>query len=101
MDNHAEAIQNGRPMTNSQAIAATVAALRDAGRIEPVDEALVVMAAGIAAAVDADPGNASLWREYRAVELRLREIGGADDASDDFSRALAGLQTAVFDPEIV
>jgi len=81
-------------LTNVEAISATVAALRTAGRLEDADSALVVMALGLAGAVDADPSNASLWREYRATEARLRETGGAE-ASDEFTQALAKLQSPV------
>ena len=49
--------------------------------LEQVDEALVALAEGLADAVDADPGNAALWWEYRAVVLELRRagLGGVDD----------------------
>jgi hypothetical protein len=84
------------PTTNSVAMAATVAALRGAGRVEDVDAAVVQMALGLAESVDADPGNAALWREYRAVEERLRGLG--DGGSDDeFVRLLAELHAPVGD----
>jgi hypothetical protein len=83
-----------------EAMRSTVDALRAAGRLELADDALVAMALGLAAVVDSDPGNASLWREYRAVELRLRETGGAD-AGDEFTDALRRLRSADSDTTVV
>ena len=80
---------------NRTAIETTVQALRDSGRLDPVDEARVTAAFALADAVDSDPTNASLWREYRAaVEiLRLASDGG----TDDFAALMAGLSAEVGD----
>lgn len=62
----------------------TIDALRSAGRLEPIDTARVVALQVLADAVDADPSNASLWREYRTAEIALREVNDVDsDAFDD------------------
>ena len=46
-------------------------------------EALVALARGLAAAVDAAPENAALVREYRAVVTTLMETGADGDVDDD------------------
>ena len=83
------------PTTNRQAIDVVIAALAAAGRLEPADEALVVAARSLAHAVDADPGNASLWREYRAIEQRLRSTG--EGSTSGIEAALAALRAPVGD----
>ena len=83
-------------MTQVDSLAATIEALAAAGRLEAIDAATVAVAQGLAAAVDADPTNASLWREYRAAVETLRGVG-ADSSSDDaFAQALA----AIMRPEV-
>lgn len=75
--------------TNVQAIEVVIKAMRATGRLEDVDEAVVTAARTLARAVDDDPGNASLWREYRAIEHRLRSSGeGMGSALDDVIRAM-------------
>lgn len=80
---------------NARAAAATVRALRRAGRLEEVDEALVKAFTTLAKCLDVAPGNAQLWREYRAFEQRLRETG--DDADDGLADVLRALSTPVGD----
>lgn len=75
-------------MSNLEAAQATLKALRDGGRLEPIDEARVAALLTLAAAVDDDPANASLWREYRAAEATLRET---DDTDIDYAGILAAL----------
>ena len=75
---------------NANAIAKVIAALRSLGRLEDVDAAVVQAAQSLAEAVDAQPDNASLWREYRAAEAALRSLGqGKGD--DALTQALAEL----------
>ena len=62
------------PATNMAALELVIGALREAGRIERVDEAVVMAARALAAQVDEHPDNAALWREYRAAEQTLRGI---------------------------
>ena len=80
---------------NRTAVETTVEALRATGRLEAVDEARVIAACALADAVDADPTNASLWREYRAAveTLRLATDGG----TDEFAALMAGLSAEVGD----
>jgi hypothetical protein len=70
-----------QPETNLNALELVIDALRHAGRIERIDEAVVMAARALAAQVDEHPENAALWREYRAAEQTLRGISTyADDA---------------------
>jgi hypothetical protein len=78
---------------NRTAIEQTIEALRLAGRLEQVNTALIAICQTLADAVDQDPQNASLWREYRAAESALR---ATDDQNDDeFSSLLASLSAEV------
>jgi hypothetical protein len=76
---------------NRTAIEEMLAALTEAGRLENVDSARIAMARALADAVDQDPTNASLWREYRAAEISLREVGVSDD--DGFKELLESLSS--------
>lgn len=83
-------------VTNTEAVAATIAALHEAGRIQDTDAALVALAESLAEAVDADRcggcnqcagcgtrgQTAALWKEYRAALVALSEVG-SDDLDDD------------------
>lgn len=80
---------------NRSAVEETVEALRTAGRLEQIDAARVAAAQALADAVDADPTNASLWREYRAAESALRE--SHDTNTDEFAQLLAALSAEVGD----
>jgi hypothetical protein len=87
-----------RPETdgrNRQAAEAVIEALRLAGRLEPVDSVRVATLQTLADAVDADPVNASLWREYRAAEAALREV--RDDGNDELAQILNRLSSPVVD----
>ncbi len=74
---------------------ATVRELRRCGRLEPVDDALVTLVVGLAAAVDVEPANAALWREYRAAEADLRKVGDRGDPD-----AVQALLDALRGPEV-
>ena len=52
--------------------------------------ALVELALGLADAVDAEPGNAAMWREYRAAVKDLMEVvnGSADDDVATFQQSV-------------
>lgn len=77
-------------MTNVEAVASTIAALHEAGRIQDTDAAVVALAESLAEAVDADRCHgcatrgqtAALWKEYRAALVALSEVG-SDDLPDD------------------
>jgi hypothetical protein len=71
----------------------TIKALKH--RLSDETEALVALARGLAAAVDADPGNAALWREYRAAVTALSEVGADSDIDDDTAAFLLALRSPV------
>ena len=83
-------------MGNRQAVTAAVQALDDAGRLEASDQALVEAALTLADAVDVQPANASLWREYTKVLGMLGELKGA--GIDAFDAFLSDLRAQVGDP---
>jgi site-specific recombinase len=78
--------------SNMAGLERTIRAMK--ARLDEADEALVALARGLAAAVDADPGNAALWREYRAAVTALSEVG-TDDIDDDTQAFLLTLRTPV------
>jgi hypothetical protein len=79
-----------RAGSNSQGLERTLKAL--SVRLDEDDEALVALARGLAAAVDADPANAALWREYRAAVTALT-LAGADKVDDDTAEFLLSIRT--------
>ena len=78
------------PRSLGDAAESLVTALRDAGRLEPVDELRVAALRGLVEAVVAQPLNAALWRELRALELSLRAVPD-DVAGDDLAALFAAL----------
>ncbi|MCU1494796.1 MAG: hypothetical protein JWO62_2560 [Acidimicrobiaceae bacterium] len=90
-----EALGFGR---NRQAAEATIAALRSAGRLEPVDSARIAAFQVLADQVDKYPTADSLWREYRMAEGRLREVQNGDDGLAELLRSMS---TPVGDAEDV
>lgn len=78
---------------NRAAIEQTISALDTAGRLELVDNAQLAICRSLADAVDSEPTNASLWREYRAAELALRTANVENQ--DEFTALLASLSTEV------
>lgn len=85
----------GNPKLNRTAIEETVRALRDQRRLQAEDEALVTLARRLAVACDAAPGNAALWREYRAAVASLQEVGANDVDPDDAGQFAAEVQSPV------
>lgn len=83
-------VSRRRAGTNAQGLERTLKALGD--RLDEDDEALVALARGLAAAVDADPANAALWREYRAVVTAL-SLAGSDKVDDDTAEFLLSIRT--------
>lgn len=71
--------------SQAAAVQATIDSM-DACTLAEVDDAVITMVEGLAAAVDVDPKNAALWREYRAALQTLREAaaGGSDDDTASF-----------------
>lgn len=83
--------------TNFEALKMTIEELKTAGRLDNIDTARVRIALGLAAAVDAEPDNPTLWREYRAAEKALREESEAH--GDPFEELIRQLSTPVRDEE--
>ena len=87
-------------MTNAEATDATITHLLAAGLLEAErDAAIMQQARSLAAAVDADLGNASLWREFQKATETVR-AAGADDggAGDEIQLIIAALRGG---PEVV
>lgn len=61
-------------------IAASLEAYSD--RLTDEDQALVTLVKGLAEAVDESPGNAALWKEYRAAVATLSEVMARGDDDD-------------------
>ena len=80
-------------MGNRQAALEAIEALDEAGRLERSDRALVEAVVGLAEAVDLQPANASLWREYTKALGMLSEVKGA--GVDAFDAFLNDLRTTV------
>lgn len=77
---------------NERAVNATLRELKADGSLDAVPKALVELVKSLASAVDVEPGNAALFREYRASLDDLREAASAapDDDTADF---LISIQT--------
>lgn len=83
-----------RSASNAAGLERTIKALIAAKRLGEEDEALVALARGLAAAVDAAPENAALWREYRAAVGTLVLVG-TDQVDDDTQDFLLSIRTPV------
>lgn len=92
-----------RKASNTAGLEKTLKALTAAGRLEDADQALVALARCLAAAVDAEPENAALAREYRAALVALLATGSdnIDDDSRDFLLQIRtpGLRPTMGDPK--
>ncbi len=62
------------------------------GRLDDSHAALVALARGLAAAVDAEPKNAALWREYRATVVALSQVA-TGEVDDDTAEWLLSIRT--------
>ena len=80
--------------TNSGQFEQTLKELRRLGRVERIDAAAVQSLRSMARALDAEPQNAALWRQYREA---LRELTADDDAAGSFDEAVAALSAEVRD----
>jgi hypothetical protein len=88
-----------RPKLNRTAAEQTLKAIN----LGPEHEALATMVKGLAAAVDASPDDAGLWREYRMGLALLEEAARSDDsdsASADSVAFLRAVQTPMGDLEV-
>jgi len=82
---------------NRTAVELMLEALRGSGKLENVDAARATAAQALADAVDSDPSNASLWREYRASLEMLRLL--SDGSVDEFAKLLESLSSEMGDPK--
>lgn len=77
---------------NGKAIDVTLSELRRMGRLEKVDQARVQALRSMAAALDANPFNSQMWREYReAIEGLTRHDGDSsavDELLDELSSSV-------------
>lgn len=81
---------------NTSELERTISALT----LTDADAALVAACRSLAAAVDDDPGKASLWREYREALSDLMARGAGDgDGGDALAAFLASVRTPVLDSE--
>lgn len=80
-----------RKQTNAEALERTLVAMKASDAITEEHAALVAAAQHLADVVDTDPGNASLWKEYRAALASLMEVagGGIDDEAAAFLRSVS------------
>lgn len=86
----ARTTQRGKAQTLPLAAETTLTALREAGRLEKIDDLRVATIRGLVAALSAEPTNAALWRELRQAEAMLRTV--EDDAgADDLTALFAAL----------
>lgn len=84
-------------MLVGDALEQTIDALEADNRLLPEHAALVAMARGLAGAVEADPGNAALWKEYRTTLAMLTTLDSGTD-NDDVAHFLSAVRTAVANP---
>lgn len=84
--------------TNVAAIQILIETLYSMGRLEKVDSARVEICRLLARAVDKNPENANLWRQYREAEDVLRSVGSKD--VEDFNAVIASIwsDSALRDP---
>lgn len=82
----------GSSSTMVAAIERTLVELDRLGRFEEIDAARIQALRSMAAALDSNPFNSQMWREFRES---LNEIVRADDdADDDLAAALAQIAGA-------
>lgn len=82
--------------TNAKAIEITLAELGRMGRLEDVDAARIQALRSIAAALDENPFNSQMWREYReAIEGLTADDGDHDGSIEDL---IDELSSSVRDP---
>lgn len=80
---------------NRQALETTIEQLRDEGRLADVDAARIQIARGLASAVDAQPDNPVIWREYRQAEKSLREE--SELHADPFDNLIRNIEAEIRD----
>lgn len=83
-------------MSTSDAATTVVQSLRDLGRVEDVDEALLTAYLALARELDnaETKDRAGLFREFRAYDAAVRSLGGDDDG-DGIGDLISRLSTEV------
>lgn len=76
---HADRLQVG---PNGRAVEVTLSELARMGRLEKIDEARVQAVRSMAEALDQNPFNSQMWREYREALGGLTADDGNTDAVD-------------------
>jgi hypothetical protein len=79
-------------MSNLSATNATLRELRRLGRLEKIDASWVQALRSMARALDDNPSNAALWRQYLAATADL--LGADDDADSSLNAALKEIRGA-------
>jgi phage tail sheath protein FI len=79
---------------NATAIDVTLAELRRMGRLEKIDEARVQALRSMAVALDQNPFNSQMWREYREA---IEGLTADDSNTDGVDALLDELSTPVRD----
>lgn len=74
---------------NAGELGKTLTELRRLGRVEKIDAAHVQMLRSMARALDGDPANAALWRQYREALKELTADDGAGSLDDELKELLA------------
>jgi hypothetical protein len=74
---------------NVSAINETLGELRRMGRLEKIDAARIQALRSMAAALDQNPFNSQMWREYREAIEGLTAHDGDDGAVDDLLNELS------------
>lgn len=82
----------GQVGPNAAAVETTIGELRRAGRLELIDEARVQALRSVAAALDANPFNSQMWREYREA---LEALTADDDDSGAADALIERLRSSV------
>ena len=87
-----------KPTSNMAAVDETIKVLIAGGKIElPADRAVVEAARNLAVAVDAEPTNANLWRQYREAIEVLHDHDDIAAGAGDLARLLGSLSAAMVD----
>ncbi|HWH31457.1 MAG TPA: hypothetical protein VNU01_02165 [Egibacteraceae bacterium] len=86
--------QRAEPGPNERAIAITLRALGEAGRLEAVDEARVTALRTMAVALDLNPFNSQMFREYREA---LEGLMVDDSDSGGLEELIAAMRSPVRD----
>jgi hypothetical protein len=74
---------------NASELGRTLAELDRMGRLEKVDAARMQMARSMARALDKDPSNAALWRQYHVVVKELISDDGDGSVADALEELFA------------